>query len=521
MDHIELLHQVKSLSTIELAFHYALHDRKSSDDYFDHCEIEYVQSYKEKIIQEIQKEISNPEQFQVRVAYTYYSPKNDLCYRRMTYIPFKDLVVRYAFCIVLAKHLDRTLSNRCFANRRAKGTGQEESFLENFFKISLPRSRRWQKECVDKYSVLIRTDISAFYDSISHQYLVESLLEQLSINIDSQFIKIFQKLLSLPIISYSTKTKTVQRKKHLHQGLATGNTTEGFLANLYLKDVDEAMESVGIEFGRYSDDMKIFTHNRQVARTYLLILQEHLLKKGLNLNQSKTLIAENEEEMQKILKKFDSSERIQFPIKKKNLHQYIDQEIDELLKDFNPNKDIKTDEDAKNFCKFISNKNQISIKKRTISHIDKLHKILTHWQGSSKHASWLLIECLYDQDTPEIVKSHATKVLFKVLDSQEALAYTKYRLIHHLINPKSDTNKLRYRIIDKFSDKQKQKITNNLIDFLRQPAFELNIIALYTLKVLGYNIAELDNYVQKYSPKPIGEPIINALYYLNQVEILS
>ena len=100
MDHIKLLNQVRSKETITLAFQYALSDRLHNDSYFDHFEIEYVQKFQDKIIEELLQELKKADQFTPRLAYAYYLPKTDLCYRRMIYIPFKDLVVRYAFVIV-------------------------------------------------------------------------------------------------------------------------------------------------------------------------------------------------------------------------------------------------------------------------------------------------------------------------------------------------------------------------------------------------------------------------------------
>jgi hypothetical protein len=54
----------------------------------------------------------------------------------MIYIPFKDLVVRYAFVIVLAKHLDKSLSAQCFANRRAEGQPAKKYLLDDYYKVS-------------------------------------------------------------------------------------------------------------------------------------------------------------------------------------------------------------------------------------------------------------------------------------------------------------------------------------------------------------------------------------------------
>ncbi|MEQ9671185.1 reverse transcriptase domain-containing protein [Coleofasciculus sp. G2-EDA-02] len=529
MDHIKLLNQVRSKSTIKLAFQYALNDRLHNDSYFNHIEIEYVQNFQNKIIEELLQELKKADQFTPRPAYAYYLPKTNLCYRRMIYIPFKDLVVRYAFVIVLAKHLDKSLSPQCFANRRAEGERSKKYLLDDYYKVSLVNFRQWQKECATKYSVLIRTDISSFYDSISHQYLIKTLAKQLSIKPENAFFRLLAKLLCLEVISYSHKTKTVQAPKTLHQGLTIGNNLEGFLANLYLKDIDDAMQSAGIEFGRYNDDMRIFADNPQLSRLYLLILQEQLLTKGLNLNSSKTKIAENQEQIEKLRTKvydispslYDPSEEneaggyIEIVSKTNKIQQNIDQESDELDKDFNPDQQIKEDKDAKNFCKFFR---KLKTKKRLPVHIKKLEIILNHWQGNSKYASWLIVNSIYNKDIQPDTKTAAIDALFNILNSVESLSYTKYRLIHNLIHLKPDLKTPEFRVIHQLDDSKKQELRTILFKLLKQSAFELNLTCLYALRVLGASSQDLEQYAHQQISKPLGSPILTALDYLQDLD---
>ncbi|MBD1885371.1 RNA-directed DNA polymerase [Microcoleus vaginatus] len=539
MDHIKLLNQVRSKETIIVAFKYALNDRLHNDSYFDHFEIEYVQKFQEKIIEELLQELKEADQFSPRPAYAYYLPKTELCYRRMIYIPFKDLVVRYAFVIVLAKHLDQGLSENCFANRRAKGEKTKEFLLEDYYQVSLPNFRNWQKNCANKYDILIKTDISAFYDSVSHQYLIKTLAEQLCIKPETAFFRLFQKLLCVDVISYCQKAKTVQSPKTLHQGLTIGNNLEGFLANLYLKNIDDAMQSAGIdnamqsariEFGRYNDDMRIFAENREIAQLHLLILQDNLLTKGLNLNSSKTKIAENKKQIEKLQTKvydispslYDNSEEneaggyIDLVVKTNEVQKNIDPELDDLDNNFDPNGEIKAEKDAKNFCLFFSKK--LNPQKRIPAHIKKLEIILTHWQGSSKNASWLIVNSIYNKDVSLETQMASIKGLFNVLHCFEALSYTKYRLIHNLIHLKPDPNTPEFRVIHHLDDSRKKELRKILLDLLKQSTFELNIIALYAFRVLGDSSKDIEKYAHQHIPKPIGSPILTVLDYLKELE---
>ncbi|NMG59269.1 RNA-directed DNA polymerase [Geitlerinema sp. P-1104] len=545
MDHIQLLNQVRRLDNINLSYDYALNDRKKNDSYFNHIEIDYFSdlSCRNKVIQEIQKELQDPDIFHLRPTFAYYIPKNNLCYRRMIYIPFKDLVVRYAFVTVIADILDVTLSDRCFANRREVTHRCENFLLENYHEKSLPNFRNWQKQCVEnsEYHVLIRTDISSFYDSVSHQYLIQTLAEQLSINTSTDFMQLFAKLLRPQVISYSQKTTKPQAPQVLKHGLTIGNNLEGFLANLYLRDVDEVMENdryfeqKSIEFGRYNDDMRIFAGNRKTAKKYLLILQEYLLSKGLNLNSSKTLIAENSKDIEEIRTKFfgdlspdtydpkfesQDTEDKKFASENIDLENHIDKEDYDSLKDFDANAPIETDRDAKNFCKFLQH--YMKYEERNPSHVQKLEVILTQFQGSSRHASWLLVQSYYYKNIKKDTQLAALNSIFIILESDESLSYTKSRIIHHLssvrIDRKSET---KYRLIERLNTDSPERINKILITSLKVPAYELNLTAIYALYVLGKPMHEIESYIRQYMRKPLSSPILEAISYLRKMKGLN
>ena len=287
MDHVRIFNYIKSEQNINKAFDYACFDRKNNDYYFDYFEIEYMENNKDSIIKEIIQELDNVDGYNQRAAFSFFPPKTDLCFRRMIYIPFKDLVIRYAFVIVISDILDNELSERCFANRRAKNDRASVSLLENFAEESWPNFCNWQKKSMEKYEVLLRTDISSFYDSISHDYLVQSVSELLSIDENTPIIKLFKKILKIPVISYSRLNNTIHTQC-LKQGLPIGNSTEGILANLFLKNKDDSMNKIqDIEFGRYNDDMRVFANDRNKVLKAVLILQELLLSKGLNITPTK------------------------------------------------------------------------------------------------------------------------------------------------------------------------------------------------------------------------------------------
>jgi hypothetical protein len=200
-DAVRLLKQVTKRSTLQQAFGYAYRDRQK-EWFYDPFELEWAEKNEAAIVDELTNELKKPLDYQLAQAFAYFTPKTELCFRRMIYIPFKDLVVRYAFAIVVADLVDQDLSPKCFANRRDHRRGASQ-LLEDFARVSWPSFCKWQRDIRDdgNFPILLRTDISAFYDAISHDYLVKEMANCLSVAPDSILMKLFHQILRVPVVS--------------------------------------------------------------------------------------------------------------------------------------------------------------------------------------------------------------------------------------------------------------------------------------------------------------------------------
>ena len=524
MDHVRILNKIRDKTNLERAFRYAVYDRLRKDFYYDCFEIDFVTQNHDSIMSELRIELGELDNYTPRPAYAFYPPKSDLCYRRMIYIPFKDLVIRYAFVAVLAELLDNELFPCCFANRKANGEQAKSSLLQDFASESWPNFCLWQKECVKENNVLLRTDISAFYDSVSHDYLASIIADGLSVDVNTQLIQFFKKLLCIPVISYSNMTGKVEKPQPIRQGLAIGNGTEGFLANLYLKDVDEAMQGNDIEYGRYNDDMRIFGKDRKSVLDAVRTIQELLLVKGLNLNTSKTEIAESKEKIEELRSKDYElyeyvSEEEPIPRDREEIKARIDRSFDEFDRRFESNDELSDNDDAKDFCKFLGAKNKegknlLPLSDWTPEYIEKIGDILIRWKGSSKHASWLLVQSAFFQEVPEYTRKKAIKILFNSLSDEAINSYAKYRLMHHIVKFRYSFGDQDIRFLDDLSSMEKTELLRLLPEIIAQPAFELNIMGLYTLWILSGSVSDVERNIRDYVPKPIGDPIKNALSYI-------
>ncbi len=516
MDHQTALNRLKSTEYLGQAFVYALNGRLKDEKFYDFTEVEWARSQKDKIIHEIQDELDNIDKYTPRTAYAYFTPKTDLCQRRMVCLPLKDLVVRHALVMLFAESIEPDLSNRCFANRRATGDDARQSLLEPFAEAGWQRFCDWQHKQCDTHSVLIRTDISSFFDSISHEYMIDAIERHLLFPRHTPIMRLFESLLKVEVMFYSSATGEIAESAIMHQGLTIGEATSSYLANIYLKDLDDAMARLGNGYGRYADDMRIFAQTRDEALHYLQILQQHLLKLGLNLNSAKTKIAENKKELEKIVSEnhFLGPNYWNEAPEYAGIRKETDQPVHIFKKrfkksDFKEPKD--TLENARDFCKFMSahtkNKNPVvPLQKRRLWHINLLRDIVVNQRGASRHATWLLVQSACEEKVPDNVRAAAQNAVSELALDPTVLPYARYRLLHHLLNK----HKHKTCYFNQLRPDHQKRLRNGLNDLLSAPAFELNLIALHLAQVIDVPFDELQSRVKTHCAKgcePVKESV--------------
>lgn len=533
MDHVRLLSQVVSKVNLRRAVEYALRDRYCSDHFFSFFELEHALAHKNEIVDELLYEMVHLEKYTPRSAYAYFPPKSDLCFRRMVYLPFKDLAVRYALVAVLADHLDISLSPRCFANRREDSENRPSRFLQDFASVAWPSFCRWQRQCAGRHKVLLRTDISAFYDSISHECMIDTVANALSIDTRTPIMELFGKLLRVPVLSYSYLTDTVVGPEPMHQGLPIGNTTEGFLANLYLRPVDDVMDRTSVEFGRYNDDMRLFSATREDALDAVLVLQQELLGRCLNLNASKTEIAETREAIEKLrskdhdvygyLPEYDVVPDELPPVSHDSVAAeppaVLDVPFDEFDRKFTPNSRLTKAAHAKDFCKFLSQGElRGQVESRELWHLRRLEDVLTKWKGSSRHAAWLLVQTACFDKANGAVSGQARSLMFRMLASPAVAEYAKYRVLHHLVKPRRRWSGDQFRLVDNLTESQKRTLMELAESLVASPAFELALTSLYALRACGLSGKQLTAIASGSGAARHPGPIADSLSLLTEPE---
>lgn len=123
-------------------------------------------------------------------------------------------------------------------------------------------------------SIVVQTDISSFYDHVSHHYL-ENFLNDLGGDAE-----VIAAQINALLGHFSGKRSF---------GLPVGGQAARILAELFLHYVDNALNASGVNWHRYVDDYVLIARNTAEAYRALATLAQALQDYGLTLNKSKTV----------------------------------------------------------------------------------------------------------------------------------------------------------------------------------------------------------------------------------------
>ncbi len=129
-----------------------------------------------------------------------------------------------------------------------------------------------------------KVDISNYFNSVDVQLLMPSLAEVLSDEPELyEFIRGLLK--STCVISDG---QLISESK----GIMAGVPISGFLANLFLSDMDFYFCRQNITYMRYSDDIIVFAGTREELDGYIAVIKDTLANHHLVINESKEIISQ-------------------------------------------------------------------------------------------------------------------------------------------------------------------------------------------------------------------------------------
>ena len=128
-----------------------------------------------------------------------------------------------------------------------------------------------------------KADVHNYFNSINTDRLLHELHNDLS---DDKLFSLFKGILSDSRVLYRGEIKEEQK------GVMAGIPISAFLANYYLKNVDEYFDSLDCLYMRYADDILILAHSKEQLLNLRNKLIEMVTERGLVMNPDKELFFE-------------------------------------------------------------------------------------------------------------------------------------------------------------------------------------------------------------------------------------
>ena len=123
-----------------------------------------------------------------------------------------------------------------------------------------------------------KLDIKNYFNSVNTDILLNNLKKDI---IDKDLYNLLYSLLNNKKVIFNNKEINEDK------GVIAGSPISSFLANYYLKEIDEYFWNEKVFYIRYADDIIMFTNNKEDLFKYKDILNNYLTKYKLSINSDK------------------------------------------------------------------------------------------------------------------------------------------------------------------------------------------------------------------------------------------
>lgn len=150
------------------------------------------------------------------------------------------------------------------------------SFRKNISVKNAVKSLQVTKNIHNMYGY--KVDIKNYFNSINIDILLNNLNKDIK---DKDLYNLFLDILSNKYVMFDNK------KIEEEKGAIAGNPISAFLANYYLREIDEYFWKEKVFYIRYADDILIFANTKEEIDSYRKILLDYLKKYKLVVNPNK------------------------------------------------------------------------------------------------------------------------------------------------------------------------------------------------------------------------------------------
>ena len=124
-----------------------------------------------------------------------------------------------------------------------------------------------------------KLDISDYFNSVQPEILLPRLKDVMSDN--KPLFRVFEEMMTNPLAEVDGEVKEIRK------GVLAGSPIAGFLANLYLSELDWHFEKLDVLYARYSDDIILFSKSESELCAHIDYIVNVLSQKGLSVNENK------------------------------------------------------------------------------------------------------------------------------------------------------------------------------------------------------------------------------------------
>lgn len=200
-------------------------------------------------------------------------PKSDGGKRQLGIPTTLDRFIQQSLHQALDGIYDPEFSDHSYGFRRGRSAHDAVKAARDYV---VNEGRRW----------VIDIDIKAFFDCMDHDILMRMVAEKVR---DKKVLKLIGKYLRAGVLKEGCVTRS-------NKGAPQGGPLSPLLGNIYLDALDKELESRGVAFCRYADDVTIYAKSpRSAERTYESIVKWIEKNLKLEVNRVKSGIRPAEE----------------------------------------------------------------------------------------------------------------------------------------------------------------------------------------------------------------------------------